>query len=332
MSFVVPVIKAGDEHTTEREIAVRVLVTGGAGFVGGNLCRDLATAGHDVVVLDDLSTGFRSNLAGLDTELVVGSIMDVDVLDKAAKNAESIVHLAALASVPCSVSNPGAANMVNVVGTLNVLQAARRAGSHVIVASSAAVYGANPTLPKHENLVPEPMSPYAVSKLAAESYALAFQETYGLRSLALRFFNIYGPLQSVHHAYAAVVPSFVSAMRDGKPLVVFGDGLQSRDFTSIGSVTPILVDAITRRVTHPRPINLAFGTSTTLLDLIDRLRDLTRLETKIDWQPVRSGDIHTSQAENSSLRALFPSAKSETLEDGLRRTLNWFAETDGQQW
>lgn len=310
---------------------MRVLVTGGAGFVGGNLCRVLLSQGHDVVVLDDLSTGFRSNLEGLDAELIVGSILDVDLVDKAASGAQSIVHLAAQCSVPLSVADPEPTNLVNVCGTLNVLQAARREKAHVIVASSSAVYGANPSLPKHEGLVPEPLSPYGVSKLATESYALAFQESYGLPALAMRFFNIYGPLQAPRHHYAAVVPSFIAALRDGKPLTIFGDGLQSRDFTSIGSVTPIIADAIGRRVSYPRPVNVAFGISTSLLELAAQLQVLTGRKPLIEWLPARPGDIRASQADNSLLRTLFPDATAQTLEEGLRITLQWFDETDARQ-
>ncbi len=194
---------------------MKVLVTGGAGFIGANLCRSLADAPHvtGVVALDDLSTGRKDNLAGLsDVELVEGSILDADVLDQLVDGVSSIVHLAARPSVPRSLADPLATHRVNATGTMEVLEAARRHDlKHVIVASSSSVYGANPTLPKREDMATLPVSPYAASKLAAESAALAYGRSFGLPVLAFRFFNVFGPLQAADHAYAAVVPTFVAA-------------------------------------------------------------------------------------------------------------------------
>lgn len=306
-------------------------MTGGAGFVGANLCRELVLRGHDVVVLDDLSTGYRSNLHGVDVQLVVGSILDQQTLEDVCRGAEAVVHLAARGSVPRSVQDPAATNAVNVTGTLNVLQAARKSDAHVIVASSSSVYGSNMSMPKHEGLRPEPMSPYAVSKLGAESYALAFQKTYGLRTLTFRFFNIYGPLQSARHVYAAVIPSFVAALLEGSPLKIFGDGLQSRDFTAVGSVVRILCDAVERGVSHDQPVNLAFGTRTTLLELLTTLESLTGRAAAVEWCEPRPGDVRASQADNSLLRSLFPEARSDSLKEGLELTLDWFAQTDARQ-
>lgn len=317
---------------TEEAAPLRTLVTGGAGFVGANLTRHLLDRGHDVVVLDDLSTGYRSNLDGLPATLHVGSILDTELLAELAANAESIVHLAARGSVSRSVADPARTNEVNVTGTLNVLQAARERNVHMIVASSSSVYGANLTLPKREDLVPQPMSPYAVSKLAAESYGVAFANTYGLETLVFRFFNIYGPLQSARHAYAAVIPCFLSALLDGERLQVFGDGMQSRDFTSVWSVVTILADAIERRVTHDRPVNLAFGASTTLLELIERLERLTGLTAAVEHREPRVGDVRASQADNSVLRSLFPQATPQSLDEGLANTIAWFRETNAKQW
>ncbi len=311
---------------------MKVLVTGGAGFVGGNLCRVLVEDGHDVRVLDDLSTGYRSNLEGVDARLEVGSILDVDLLAKHVSGVDSVVHLAARGSVPRSVADPVRTNEVNVTGTLNVLQAAREVDAHVIVASSSSVYGSNPTSPKREDLVPQPMSPYAVSKLATESYGLAFRQTYALDTLVFRFFNIFGPLQSARHPYAAVIPSFIAALLDGDHLSVYGDGQQSRDFTSVRSVTRILADAVRRRVTHDRPVNLAFGGSVTLLELIQHLERLTGRTAEVELLPPRVGDIRASQADNTVLRGLFPDARPEPLDDGLRAALSWFRETDAKQW
>ena len=311
---------------------MRTLVTGGAGFVGANLCRVLVEQEHDVLVLDDLSTGYRSNLEDLGATLRVGSILDADLLAELADGVDAIVHLAARGSVPRSVADPATTNEINVTGTLNVLQSAREVNAHVVVASSSSVYGSNPAIPKHEGIVPEPMSPYAVSKLATESYGIAFQKTYDLDTLVFRFFNIFGPLQSARHPYAAVIPCFLSALLDGEHLTLFGDGRQSRDFTSINSVTRILADAVARRVTHDRPVNLAFGTSTTLLELIKHLEGISGRSAVVDRLAASVGDIRASQADNAVLRSLFPEAVPDSLDEGLRNTLSWFVETDAKQW
>ncbi len=250
-------------------------MTGGAGFIGANLSRRLRERGDDVVVVDDLSTGDLENLRELDVTLVEGSILDPAILDTAMSDATAVVHLAARPSVPRSIKDPMASHLVNATGTVEVLEAARRAGNlHVIVASSSSVYGGNPTLPKREDLAPMPLSPYGASKLATEQYALAYQHSFGLPALAFRFFNVFGPLQSAGHAYAAAVPAFVSAALEGRPLTVHGDGKQSRDFTYVDTVTEVIADAITREVTSSTPVNLAFGTRTDLLSLIAELETI----------------------------------------------------------
>ena len=302
-------------------------MTGGAGFIGANLCRQLlGTTGIDrVVVLDDLSTGFRSNLDGVDVELVEGSFLDVDTLDRCAAGCSAIVHLGARPSVPRSVVDPVASHEANATGTLRVLEAARRADqAHVIVASSSSVYGANPTLPKHEDLATRPRSPYAASKLAAESYALAYGSSYDLPTLAFRFFNVFGPLQAAGHAYAAVVPAFVSAALAGDPVTIHGDGTQSRDFTFVETVTSVITDAVLRTVTSADPVNLAFGSRTTLLELVDRIEQLLGHPIERDHVERRAGDVDHSQAANDRLLALFPDVVPTPLDDGLRRTVDWF--------
>jgi UDP-glucose 4-epimerase len=307
---------------------MRVLVTGGAGFIGANLCRALAvTAGIDeVVALDDLSTGSAANLDGVDgVELVEGSILDARTLERLVPGTGAIVHLAARPSVPRSLLDPVATHQVNATGTLGVLEAARHhGGPHVVVASSSSVYGANPVLPKREDMAPRPVSPYAASKLAAESYTLAYQHSFGSDTLAFRFFNVFGPLQSADHAYAAVVPAFVDRARRGEVLEVHGDGRQTRDFTFVGTVCSVLVDAVRRRVTCPGPVNLAFGTRVSLLEVIDQLEvvfghPLPRAHTE-----PRPGDVRDSQADQGTLRELFPEIRPVTFEEGLRATVAWF--------
>lgn len=308
---------------------MRVAITGGAGFIGANLAAHLTTAGHEVGVLDDLSTGSRANLDGLPVTLCEGSILDREALDEVVEGAQAVVHLAARPSVPRSIIDPVASHLANATGTVEVLEAVRRdAGdgrsAHVVVASSSSVYGSNPALPKHEGLATRPVSPYAASKLATEAYALAWGASYAMDVLALRFFNVFGPLQAAGHAYAAVVPAFIDAAVTGRPLPVHGDGSQSRDFTSVGSVCRVIVEALERRVASPEPVNLAFGSRVTLLELIGLLEAELGRPLEREHHPVRAGDVPHSQADSTRLRELFPDVVPVPLEDGLRATVDWF--------
>ncbi|WFE28152.1 NAD-dependent epimerase/dehydratase family protein [Solwaraspora sp. WMMD791] len=307
---------------------MRILITGGAGFIGSHLARAALgePAVKEVTVLDDLSVGLRGNLDGLDVEFVEGSILDPAALATAMVGREAVVHLAALPSVPRSLRDPVASHHANATGTLLVLEAARRHDvEHVLVASSSSVYGLNPALPKPELTWTRPMSPYAASKLATEAYALAHQASFGLPTLALRFFNVFGPGQRHDHAYAAVIPRFVHAALRGEPAVVHGDGTQSRDFTYVGTVCDVILDALRRRVHHPHPVNLAFGARANLLQVLDEIGTLLGHEVTREHQAPRTGDVPHSLADNSTLRQLFPDVVPVARIDGLRATIDWMA-------
>jgi UDP-glucose 4-epimerase len=305
---------------------MRVLVTGGAGFIGANVVRRLVTEGAATVVLDDLSSGTWDNLTGVPcVERVEGSVLDRGLLDACLSRADAVVHLAARPSVPATVADPVGTHAHNATGTVLVLDAAVRAGGlHTIVASSAAVYGDDPTPWKHEGLVPRPRSPYAADKLCSESAAMAASACYGLPTLALRFFNVFGPLQPADHAYAAVVPAFVAAALAGRPLTIHGDGCQTRDFVDVDDVTRVIARALSERITSGGPVNLAFGTRRSVLEVADALegalaRPLPRWHTA-----ARPGDVRDSGADPSRFASLFPDLKPAGFERGLERTIAWF--------
>ena len=306
---------------------MKIVVTGGAGFIGSNLARELLGRPEvdHVVAFDNLSTGNRANLDGVGADLMVETVLDPDALDRAFDGANAVVHLAALPSVPRSVLDPVASHHANATGTLEVLQAARRAGNiPVVVASSSSVYGANRELPKRESMRTAPISPYAVSKQATEAYALSFGHTYGLPTLAFRFFNVYGPLQPAGHAYAAVIPAFVDAALRGVPLTVHGDGEQTRDFTYVGTVARVLADAAVGGVSDLDPVNLAFGSRTSLNALIAMIGEALGTQPQVTHTDPRAGDVRDSQADNSRLRALFPDVEPVPLVEGVRATVEWF--------
>ena len=308
---------------------MRVCVTGGAGFIGSNLCAHLAGLDwvDEVVVIDDCSTGDKRNLLGVDVTFHEGSILDDAALDAAMDGVEAVVHLAAIPSVPRSLMDPMRTHHANATGTLNVLEATRRHGNpHLVLASSSSVYGGNMAMPKSEHLATKPLSPYAVSKLATEAYAIAYASCFQLGVLAFRFFNVFGPGQPAGHAYAAAIPAFVDAALAGRPIPVFGDGLQSRDFTYVGTVARTIADAIQRRVTTDEPINLAHGSRLTLLEVIERIGEQLDTELEVDHQPPRAGDVRHSQADSSRLLQLFPDVAETPFDEGLERTIRWFRE------
>lgn len=312
---------------------MKVVITGGAGFIGSNLAKAMLATGRysEVRVIDDLSTGYAANLDGVDVVFTEGSILDYETLVQVVDGVDSIVHLAAIPSVPRSVANPRASHDANATGTLNVLEAAREKGvEHVVVASSSSVYGSNPTLPKNEDDWTRPLSPYAVSKLATEGYAIAYQASYGMRTLPFRFFNVYGPGQAAGHAYAAVIPKFIDAALSGQPLEVHGDGEQSRDFTFVADVCAVIMSAVERKLANPGPVNLAFNTNTTLLELIAELEAQLGQHVAKEFTDPRVGDVRASQADAVLLRELFPDVTPRPLTEGLAATLEWYRGRIGQ--
>jgi len=306
---------------------MKILVTGGAGFIGSNLAKYLNKHDPDgeVRVLDDLSTGRLENLEGANVSFTQGSILDFDLLVSLADGVDSVVHLAAIGSVPRSVKAPRPTHEANTTGTLNVLEAARERGvDHVVVASSSSVYGSNPSLPKSEFDWTRPMSPYGVSKHATEGYTIAYNFSYGMKTLAFRFFNVFGPGQPADHDYAAVIPRFIDAALDGRALTVHGDGLQSRDFTFVETVCSAIFEAVSQKISSRDPVNLAFGTNTTLLDLIGRLSVALNTQLVAKHIEQRVGDVRASQSDGVRIRELFPSVRPVPLDDGLAATLAWF--------
>ncbi|MGW6021232.1 NAD-dependent epimerase/dehydratase family protein [Streptomyces sp. NPDC055099] len=303
-----------------------IVITGGAGFIGSNLARTLA--GHpktnQIRVIDNLSTGSKDNLADLDIRFVEGDVQDAELLDQTFHGADAIIHLAALPSVPRSVKNPLASHHANATGTLQVLEAARRAGNvHVIAASSSSVYGATPHLPKHEKLPTTPMSPYAVTKLATEAYLSAYHYSYDLPVLPFRFFNVYGPGQRADHPYAAVIPKWIHATLTGQPITVHGDGTQTRDFTFVGTVCEVLTDAALHKISHPSPVNLAFGADISLKELIGEIGAVCGSSASVAHTAPRPGDVAHSSADSGRLRSLFPDTTPVTVREGLEMTLQW---------
>jgi UDP-glucose 4-epimerase len=302
---------------------MQVAITGGAGFIGSNLCRQLLARGHTVRALDDLSTGYLRNLDSLAVDFTQGSIEDADLVSDWCEGSNAIVHLAARGSVPRSLAEPFPTNEVNVRGSLNVYEAARKCGAHLIVASSSSVYGANNSSPKSETLQPRPMSPYAASKLACESYALAWGYSYGTDVLVFRFFNVYGPSQAPGHAYAAVVPRFVHAALSGQEVEIYGDGQQSRDFTFVGSVCSAVVDALERRLVYAEPVNLAFGANQSVLELRELIEEIAGVPVRYRFADPRVGDVRHSQADPSRFRLLFPDVVGVDLRQGIEETVRW---------
>lgn len=308
---------------------MKVVVTGGAGFIGSHLVDRLLSEGAEVTVLDNLSNGRLENLSGVidDVRFFQDDIRDFDAVKIAVEGADTVFHEAALGSVPRSVADPATSNEVNVTGTLNVLVAARDAGvRRVVFASSSSVYGDTPTLPKHEQMPTVPTSPYGVTKLAGEMYFRSFAGVYGLETICLRYFNVFGPRQDPNGAYAAVIPIFTKKLLAGETPTVFGEGEQSRDFTFVSNVVDANMLAMESTSGIGEVFNIAAGNPVTLNALVEQMQLITNTDIKLAYAEPRAGDIRHSFGDMTRAKAVLGFEPRVQLEDGLRETIPSFGE------
>lgn len=304
---------------------MKIVITGGAGFIGSNLAEVLSKDNaNEVIVLDDLSTGKLANTKEMAIKFVNGSITDLELLQTIFKDVDYVLHQAAIPSVPRSINEPIASNNANITGTLNVLVAARdRNVKKVVYASSSSVYGDTPKLPKREDMTPTPLSPYAVTKLTGEHYCNVFNEVYGLKTVALRYFNVYGPKQDPHSDYAAVIPKFVSRVLRDEPPLIYGDGQQTRDFTFVKDVVTANIRAMKSDATGV--FNIASGNRITIQELAELVMKLMDKDLGVILEEPRKGDVLHSLADVSKAKAGFGYEPGYRLETGLEETVKWFS-------
>lgn len=301
---------------------MKIGITGGLGFIGSNLASRLTSQKNEIVVVDDLSTGLKANLPNsnyLDYRI---SILNETELTKVLSDCEVIVHLAARGSVPRSLENPLATNEVNTTGTLRVLEIARKNGAHVIYSSSSSVYGENASIPKNEKMWLAPKTPYAASKLSAESYVQSYAHSFDVPVTNLRFFNVYGPKQRPNHQYAAVVPKWIWKAINGQSIDIYGDGTQTRDFTYVATVVEIIEQAINNKVLTKSAVNVAYGNNISLLEVIKHLKKYFP-NLSCNFLESRIGDIKNSQNDPALIKELFPSVHPIEFSIGLEKTIDW---------
>jgi UDP-glucose 4-epimerase len=306
---------------------MKYIVTGGAGFIGSHIVENLAQNNHEVVILDNLFSGNLANIKPFlkkdSVTFVRGSITDLPLLAKTFEGADGVFHEAAIASVPRSIANPVATNEANVTGTLNVLVAARDCGVRkVLFASSSSVYGNTPTLPKREDMTPCPLSPYAVSKLTGENYLRVFSEVYGLQTLSLRYFNVFGPRQDPKSQYAAVIPNFITRILHHESPVIYGDGGQTRDFTFVKDVVQANVRAMEREAQGV--FNVAYCKRINLNELAAMIMEITGITVPLTYDLPRSGDVRDSLADIARAQDAFGYAPEYTVKTGLMETIAWY--------
>ena len=307
---------------------MRFLVTGGAGFIGSNIAKSLVEKGYAVRVLDNFATGQRLNLEPFieEIELIEGDIRDFWTVIKATKGIDYILHQAALPSVPRSIDNPLTTTEVNVNGTLNILEAARfNEVQRIVYASSSSVYGDSPEMPKSEDMKPLPKSPYAITKLAGEEYCMSFFNLYGLETVALRYFNIFGPRQNPFSQYSAVIPKFINMLNKGRNPTIWGDGTTSRDFTYIDNVINANILACEKKAAAGNVINIAYGKAYTINDLVEKLNKIIGADLSPTYGPEKIGDVKHSLADISKARKILGFEPEIDFEEGLRRTVEWFS-------
>ena len=303
---------------------MKAIITGGAGFIGSNLAEVLSRD-NEVIIVDDLSTGNEANIRGLEIELVKGSVTDLDLLRKVFKGADYVFHQAAIPSVPRSIKDPVSTNEANVTGTLNVLIAARDCSvKKVIFASSSSAYGDTPELPKREDMNPNPLSPYAVTKLVGEYYCNVFDDVYDLKTAALRYFNVYGPKQDPYSDYAAVIPKFIKRIQEGKPPIIYGDGNQTRDFTSVDDV--VSANILAAESDAKGVYNVATGKRITINEFANVIMAIMGRDLDPIHEKQREGDVLHSLGDITKAKKDFGYAPGDKLEANLKETVKWFRE------
>ncbi|MGV8108458.1 SDR family oxidoreductase [Methanospirillum sp.] len=311
---------------------MKYIVTGGAGFIGSHIVEELLLQSHEIVIYDDLFSGKMENIQGFISDervsFVKGSVTDLPLLFKICEGADGIFHEGAIASVPRSIANPTATNEANVAGTLNVLLAARDCNVRkVLFASSSSVYGNTSTLPKDEDMTPNPLSPYAVSKLTGEHYMKVFSDVYGIQTLSLRYFNVFGPRQDPKSEYAAVIPRFITRILKHESPVIYGDGMQTRDFTFVKDVVQANIRAMESDAQGV--YNVAYCQRTNLIELADVIMEITGISVPLKYEPNRVGDVRDSLASITRAKDAFGYTPAYTLKTGLLETIPWYQNQKG---